>query len=57
LRMAYDVVQAQAAGITFGRNIWQSEKPSRMIRALRHIVHEGGPVDEALNRLSKSENA
>ena len=57
LRMAYDVVQAQAAGITFGRNIWQSEKPSRMIRALRHIVHEGGSVDEALNRLSKSENA
>ena len=57
LCMAYDVVQARAAGITFGRNIWQSEEPSRMIRALRHIVHDGGSVDEALNQLSKTENA
>jgi class I fructose-bisphosphate aldolase len=52
LRMAYDVVQAGAAGITFGRNIWQSENTARMICALRHIVHEDGTADEALHQLS-----
>ncbi|GAB4543005.1 MAG: 2-amino-3,7-dideoxy-D-threo-hept-6-ulosonate synthase [Anaerolineae bacterium] len=57
LRMAYDVVQARAAGITFGRNIWQSENASRMIRALRHIVHEGGTVNQALSQLSGAEHA
>lgn len=52
LHMAYDVVQAGAAGITFGRNIWQSENTARMIRALRHIVHEDGTADEALHQLN-----
>jgi DhnA family fructose-bisphosphate aldolase class Ia len=51
LRMAYDVVQAGAAGITFGRNIWQSENTGRIIQALRHIVHDGGTVDEAVSQL------
>ncbi len=34
-------------GINLGRNIWQSDHPVPMIRALRHIVHEGGTVPEA----------
>ena len=34
-------------GINLGRNIWQSEHPVPMIRALRHIVHENGTVAEA----------
>ena len=34
-------------GINLGRNIWQSEFPVPMIRALRHIVHENGSVKEA----------
>ena len=29
-------------GINLGRNIWQSDHPVPMIRALRHIVHENG---------------
>jgi DhnA family fructose-bisphosphate aldolase class Ia len=57
LRMAYDVVQAGAAGITFGRNVWQSEDAERMIGALRHIVHNEGKVDEAQSQLSSAENA
>jgi class I fructose-bisphosphate aldolase len=56
LRMAYDVVQAGAAGITFGRNIWQSSNAGGMIRALRHIVHEGGSVEEAMSQLNRWEN-
>jgi DhnA family fructose-bisphosphate aldolase class Ia len=51
LRMAYDVVQAGAAGITFGRNIWQSGSTGGVIRALKRVVHEGAPAGEALKRL------
>jgi DhnA family fructose-bisphosphate aldolase class Ia len=51
LRMAHDVVQAGAAGITFGRNIWQSADSTAIIRALKHILHENGSVDEALGLL------
>jgi DhnA family fructose-bisphosphate aldolase class Ia len=50
------VVRAGAAGITFGRNVWQSEDASRMIRALRHIVHDDGTVDEAQNQLREADN-
>jgi class I fructose-bisphosphate aldolase len=56
LRMAYNVVQAGAAGITFGRNIWQSGHPTGMIRALRHVVHNQGTVEEAISQLQRSEN-
>jgi class I fructose-bisphosphate aldolase len=51
LQMAYDVVRAGAAGITFGRNIWQSGDTRGMIEALKRVVHEGGSVGEALKRL------
>jgi fructose-bisphosphate aldolase, class I len=52
--MAYNVVQASAAGITFGRNIWQSTNLLDLIRALKHILHENGSVDEALGFLENS---
>jgi class I fructose-bisphosphate aldolase len=52
LRMAYDVVQAGAAGITFGRNIWQSGDARGMIQALRHVMHEEGSAGEALEKLA-----
>jgi DhnA family fructose-bisphosphate aldolase class Ia len=45
------VVQAGAAGITFGRNIWQSGNTDGVIRALKRVVHEGVPTDEALSEL------
>jgi class I fructose-bisphosphate aldolase/fructose-bisphosphate aldolase/2-amino-3,7-dideoxy-D-threo-hept-6-ulosonate synthase len=53
LRMAYEVVQAGAAGITFGRNVWQSGNPPGIIRALRHILHEGGSVNSGLSLLDE----
>ena len=49
--MAYDVVQAGAAGITFGRNIWQSGDTDGVIQALKRVVHEGVSVGEALSGL------
>ena len=55
LRMAYDVVLAGAAGITFGRNIWQSDDAAGIIGALKHILHAGGTVAEATARLASGE--
>ncbi|MCP4167215.1 MAG: fructose-bisphosphate aldolase [Chloroflexi bacterium] len=52
LHMAHGVVEAGAAGITFGRNIWQSERPTTMIAALSMILHQGSSVAEALDFLT-----
>jgi len=52
LEMAHGVVQAGAAGITFGRNIWQSGDAAAMIGALKHVLHEDGSVSSALDLLA-----
>lgn len=46
LRMASEVVQSGAAGVTFGRNIWQSQDAPGLIQALKHVLHAGGSGDE-----------
>ncbi|HON81855.1 MAG TPA: 3-hydroxy-5-phosphonooxypentane-2,4-dione thiolase [Methanoregulaceae archaeon] len=48
LEMAYNSVQAGAAGVDFGRNIFQDDNPVGMIRAIGAIVHEDHTVREAL---------
>lgn len=40
-------MEAGAAGMTTGRNIWGAEDPAAMVRALKAIVHEGATVDAA----------
>lgn len=52
LEMAEKVMQAGAAGLTFGRNVWGANDPTRMITALRAIVHEGVPASVAVKHLS-----
>ena len=47
-RVAASVVAAGAAGITFGRNVWQSARPRRMVEALRGVVHEGRDAEGAM---------
>ena len=47
LEFVHDGMQNGSIGINLGRNIWQSDYPVPMIRALRHIVHENGSVKEA----------
>jgi DhnA family fructose-bisphosphate aldolase class Ia len=42
------VIEAGAAGIVYGRNVIQHERPREMTRALMAIVHEGASPDEAL---------
>jgi DhnA family fructose-bisphosphate aldolase class Ia len=48
LQVVRDATEAGAAGVVFGRNIWQSGDTRGMIRALNNVIHEGRPVDEAL---------
>ncbi len=49
LIMAYRAIQEGAAGVDMGRNIFQSDSPVGMIRAVRAIVHEGATADDALS--------
>ncbi len=43
----YDGIQKGAIGVNLGRNIWQSEYPVAMIRAIRAIIHENCTPKEA----------
>lgn len=47
LKMAYDAVSEGAVGVDMGRNIFQSDTPVDMIKAVRGIVHDGKSVEEA----------
>jgi class I fructose-bisphosphate aldolase len=48
LRVAHNAIGAGAAGVVFGRNVWQSGDTRGVIRALRGIIHDGRPVADAL---------
>jgi 3-hydroxy-5-phosphonooxypentane-2,4-dione thiolase len=47
LTMAYNAVQAGAAGVDMGRNIFQSEDPVAMIRAVSEVVHKNAAPKDA----------
>lgn len=47
LELAYNAVRSGAAGVDMGRNIFQSEKPVNMIKAVRAVVHDGLTTEEA----------
>ena len=51
LRRTEAVVRAGAAGIVYGRNVIQHERPSAMTRALMSVVHDGVAADAALASL------
>jgi len=56
LELAYNAVQHGASGVDMGRNIWQSDYPVEMIKAVRAIVHENLNVNEAYNILLRDKN-
>jgi len=51
LQLARDAIDAGAHGIDMGRNIWQSDHPVAMLKALRAIVHDKASVGEAYDLL------
>jgi fructose-bisphosphate aldolase, class I len=48
LQVVHDSVQAGGAGLSIGRNIFQAEDPTKLIRALYMVVHEEATVEDAL---------
>ena len=47
LELAYNSIKSGAVGVDMGRNIWQSDNPVPMIRAVRSIVHGNSNVNDA----------
>ncbi len=47
LEKAHDAILGGAAGVSFGRNVFNRTKPSKFIKALRLIVHDNKEIDEA----------
>ena len=47
LKMAFNAIQQGAAGVDMGRNIFQSEAPVAMIKAVRSVVHENETAEKA----------
>jgi class I fructose-bisphosphate aldolase/fructose-bisphosphate aldolase/2-amino-3,7-dideoxy-D-threo-hept-6-ulosonate synthase len=41
-------LDAGAAGITMGRNIWESDDPKKMTAALAALIHDDASVDQAM---------
>ncbi|MDG6928893.1 MAG: 3-hydroxy-5-phosphonooxypentane-2,4-dione thiolase [Nitrososphaerota archaeon] len=56
LQLAYNAVRDGATGVDMGRNIFQSESPVAMIKAVRAVVKDGKTVEEAY-RLVEQEKA
>ena len=53
LEMTANAIKEGASGVDMGRNIFQSDSPLGMIRAVRAIVHKGASVDDAFEIYSK----
>jgi 3-hydroxy-5-phosphonooxypentane-2,4-dione thiolase len=47
LTMAYNAIEGGAAGVDMGRNIFQSNQPVAMMRAVRAVVHESAKPQQA----------
>ena len=43
-----DSLKAGAAGLSIGRNVFQCENPTQIVKVLSAIVHEGASVEQAL---------
>ncbi len=56
LTLTYNAIQAGAVGVDMGRNIFQSEAPVAMIKAVRAVVHEGYTPDEAFDLFNEEKN-
>jgi len=53
LQMIKDSITAGGAGVSIGRNVFQHEDPTKIVKALSAIVHKEVSVDEALKILGE----
>jgi 3-hydroxy-5-phosphonooxypentane-2,4-dione thiolase len=56
LTMAYNAVQQGASGVDMGRNIFQSDTPVAMIKAVGKVVHENMKPQDAYDLLQTLKN-
>jgi len=54
LQMTSESMKAGGAGLSIGRNVFQHENPTAMVKALSAIVHKGISVAQALEILGES---
>jgi fructose-bisphosphate aldolase/2-amino-3,7-dideoxy-D-threo-hept-6-ulosonate synthase len=47
-QLVYDSIQAGGKGVAFGRNVFQAEDPTKIVKALSKIVHHDYTVEEVL---------
>ncbi|UCH70883.1 MAG: class I fructose-bisphosphate aldolase family protein [Candidatus Bathyarchaeota archaeon] len=55
LQMVQDSIKAGGAGLSIGRNVFQHENPTLMIKALSAIVHNNASINEALQVLGEAQ--
>ncbi|NVM55035.1 MAG: class I fructose-bisphosphate aldolase family protein [Candidatus Helarchaeota archaeon] len=51
LQTIKDSLEAGGVGVAIGRNIFQAENPTKVVRAIYRVVHENWGVSEALKEL------
>ena len=52
LEMVKGSIDAGGAGVSIGRNVFQHDRVSQMVKAFAKIIHENGSVEEALALLN-----
>ncbi len=57
LTMAYKAIQGGAVGVDMGRNIFQSDDPVAMVRAVRELIHKNATPKEALQFYKENKKA
>jgi len=57
LTLCYNAIQAGAAGVDMGRNVFQSEAPAAMIQAVSAVVHKGLTPKEGLDLFETLKNS
>ena len=53
LQLAYNSIKSGAIGVDMGRNIFQSENPIAMIKAVRGVIHNNFSVSQAYELYEK----
>lgn len=53
LHMTFNAIKEGASGVDMGRNIFQSDNPVGMMKAIKAVVHKGATADEAFEIYSK----
>jgi fructose-bisphosphate aldolase/2-amino-3,7-dideoxy-D-threo-hept-6-ulosonate synthase len=52
LQVVYDSIQAGGAGVAFGRNVFQSRDPTKIVSALSKLVHENYTLEDVFKDFS-----